>query len=99
MKILIGLSYALLIVALCLTLGAAAGWLVMLAPCNWFGSNFEGGCGYAGMRWIINTAMLTTIVALLIVIAILPWLSNKLPGLKNRPTPAPKSEAPPPDAG
>lgn len=82
MKILVGLSYAFLIVALCLILGAAAGWLLTLAPCNWFGTAFEGDCGYAGMQWIINTAILTTIAALLLAIALLPWLSNRLPGLK-----------------
>jgi len=83
MKILLALGYSLLIMGVCALLGVGAGWLVTLAPCSWFGSAFEGGCGYAAIRWITGTAMVTTIIALLFVIAIWPWLSNKLPGLGN----------------
>jgi len=40
--------------------GAAVFWLLLQLPCNWFGSNFEGSCGYRGLWLALGGAMIMT---------------------------------------
>lgn len=44
-----------------LLIGAAAGYAFLsLTPCRWFGSNFEGACGYTGIGYAILVGHLVT---------------------------------------
>lgn len=47
-----------------LLLGAGAAWLaITLLPCAWFGSGFEGACGYGAMWTALAIGLGVTVVA------------------------------------
>ncbi len=44
-------------------LGVAAGYVVMLMPCEWFGFSFEGACGYGALWVTIGVAVAVLILS------------------------------------
>lgn len=43
--------------------GLFAGFLVLMAPCSWFGSSFEGACGYGAVFAALLLGMAVTLIA------------------------------------
>lgn len=65
--------------------GVAASCLVLMAPCSWFGSSFEGACGYGALFTAIFVGLGATLTAST---GILLYLTRRAPG---HATPSPSS--------
>jgi hypothetical protein len=61
-------------VALGASVGVIVGYVMMLTmPCRWFGSSFEGACGYGAMYASIGVgALITIVLAALLIMRYLP---------------------------
>lgn len=72
LKTILNIIYALTVGLLA---GIVAGWtLVLFAPCSWFGSSFEGACGYGA---VYASIALGFAVTLLVAMAILVYLFRR----------------------
>jgi hypothetical protein len=66
---------------LCILLGLGAGYVAMeTLPCHWFGSNFEGACGYG----VLFAAIGVGFVVLVLSFGILSYLTVRTSSLPSR---------------
>lgn len=71
-----------------LALGVGAGYAMLASdPCRWFGSSFEGGCGYAALGYVLLLGSFVAAVSFALILRFMPNIAPATVAVEVGPAP------------